>query len=177
MIPSPFRFENNLTEDDYRTLGVLLLHWSHIEHMIAHCLKRLRGLNDNDKAMTDVFKLRTRDRLKEIRKLKKSKRWSNDAERAFRDLDEVMKGLLLVRDNAVHAVLMNHETGHPSFQSRLHGSDYTKAQVFETQELTNYAGHAACVLRHELGDIDTNNPAPSPLPARPSIPEFFEGQD
>jgi hypothetical protein len=175
MITSPFRFEQNLAEHDYRTLGVLLLRWSHIEHMLAHCLKLLLGLNDDQAVTEGVFRRSTRQRLKEIRILQKSKGFPTaHAERAFRELDAVMEGLLDVRDHAVHAVLINHETGDARFESRLRGSHYTKAQVFETEELTKYAGHAAWLLRHELGDIDRDNPAPGPLPARPQIPEFLK---
>ena len=48
-------------------------------------------------------------------------------------------------------------TGDPIFESRSHSRGYTKAEVFETEELTNYTAHAAWVLRHELGDKDPAN--------------------
>jgi hypothetical protein len=47
MIPSPFRYEANFTPEDYETLGKLSLRWSHIDHVIANCLKRLLRLKDD----------------------------------------------------------------------------------------------------------------------------------
>jgi hypothetical protein len=58
------------------------------------------------------------------------------------------------------------------FESRKTRRGFTRAQIFETEELTNYAAHAALVLRHELGDRDPANP-PDPLPSRPEIPDWF----
>jgi hypothetical protein len=85
----------------------------------------------------------------------------------------MMKGLQAVRNNVSHAVIMYAvRTGDPIFELRSHSLGYTKAEVFETEELTNYTAHAAWVLRHELGDKDPAN-APSPLPGRPPIPGFL----
>jgi hypothetical protein len=44
MIESPFRYEKNFTAKDYETLGKLWLRWSHIDHVLANCLKRLLRL-------------------------------------------------------------------------------------------------------------------------------------
>jgi hypothetical protein len=48
----------------------------------------------------------------------------------------------------------------------------TKARIFQTEELTNYAAHAALVLRHSLDEKDSAG-APPPLPERPDIPELL----
>jgi hypothetical protein len=48
MIPSPFWFEGKLTPEDYRKLGKLSLRWSHIDHLIANCLKKLLRLTDDE---------------------------------------------------------------------------------------------------------------------------------
>ena len=96
------------------------------------------------------------------------------AKQAFDELDRVMKGLQAVRNNVIHAVLMYADgTDAPIFELRSRSRGYTKAQVFETEELTNYAAYAAWVLRHELGDIDSQN-TPGQLPNRPLIPEFLQ---
>jgi hypothetical protein len=84
-----------------------------------------------------------------------------------------MKGLRQVRNNVAHAVLMRDGTADQIFESRKTKRVFTKAQVFATEELTNYAAHAALVLRDELGDKDPAN-APGPLPPRPEIPSWFD---
>jgi hypothetical protein len=66
MIPSPFRFEEKLTPEDYQTLGKLSLRWSHIEHMIANCLKMQLRLSD-DEARIVIFPLSTDTRLQRMR--------------------------------------------------------------------------------------------------------------
>jgi hypothetical protein len=48
MIPSPFWFEGKLTPEDYQKLGKLSLRWSHIDHLIANCLKKLLRLTDDE---------------------------------------------------------------------------------------------------------------------------------
>ncbi len=40
ILPSPFRFEAKLSAEAFEKLGRLSLRWSHIDHMIANCLKR-----------------------------------------------------------------------------------------------------------------------------------------
>jgi hypothetical protein len=68
MIESPFRYEKNFTEKDYETLGKLSLRWSHIDHVIANCLKRLLRLND-DQAQVVVFQIYADQRFEHILKL------------------------------------------------------------------------------------------------------------
>jgi hypothetical protein len=81
----------------------------------------------------------------------------------------MMKGLQAVRNAVAHAVIMNHAGADPVFELRSHRRRFTKAEVFECEELTNYVAHAALILRHELGDKDPAG-APSQLPDAPPIP-------
>ena len=84
----------------------------------------------------------------------------------------VMPGLRQVRNNVAHAVLKDDGTAQQIFESRKTKRVFTKAQIFATEELTNYAAHAALVLRDKLGEKDPAG-APGPLPARPQIPSWF----
>jgi hypothetical protein len=81
-----------------------------------------------------------------------------------------MRGLQVVRTNAVHGVLIGQE----DFIVRSKQRMLTKEQIFEAEELTNYAAVLALTLRHELGEPDADYAPPEPLPARPSIPGFLE---
>ena len=172
MVESPFRYEEDFTEKDYETLGKLSLRWSHIDHVIANCLKRLLRLDD-DEAQAVVFQIYADQRFDHILKLDELKPLRGKAADALDALCLVMKGLRQVRNNVAHAVLMHDGTAHQIFESRKTKRVFTKAQIFETEEITNYAAHAALVLRDELGDKDPAG-APGPLPPRPAIPGWFD---
>jgi hypothetical protein len=94
------------------------------------------------------------------------------ATHALDELCLLLTGLRQVRNNVAHAVLMHDGTADQIFESRKTRRVFTKAQIFATEELTNYAAHAALVLRDELGDKDPVG-APGPLPPRPEIPGWF----
>jgi hypothetical protein len=163
IVASPFRYEKNFTDKDYETLGKLSLRWSHIDHVIANCLKRLLRLND-DEAQAVVFQINAHERFERILKLDELKPLQNrKAAHALDELCLVMKGLRQVRNNVAHAVLMQNGTADQIFESRKTKRVFTKAQIFGTEEITNYAAHAVLVLRDELGDKDSAN-APGPLP-------------
>ena len=68
MLASPFRFDKELSSDDFERLGRLSLRWSHIDHMIANCLKVLLGLNE-DQARIMIFPLTSELRLQRIEEL------------------------------------------------------------------------------------------------------------
>ena len=172
MIPSPFRYEANFKAEDYQTLGKLSLRWSHIDHVIANCLKRLLRLKE-DEAQLIVFQLSADAQFERILALEKLKPLRKKAAaHALGELCLVMKGLRQVRNNVAHAVLKDDGTAGQIFESRKTKRTFTKVQIFATEELTNYAAHAALVLRDKLGEKDPAG-APGPLPARPQIPSWF----
>jgi len=172
MIRSQFRFEANLTQQDYQKLGLLALRWSHIDHVVANCLKRMLGLTDEE-AVVMVFPLSMDTRLTRMRELQKLKPLPTQAAtRAFDELNLIMKGIQAVRNNVIHAVIMDGQADQ-IFELRSKRRGFTKTEIFEAEELTNYAGHASLVLRYELGDKDPAG-APPPLPGRPPIPEFLQ---
>jgi hypothetical protein len=80
-----------------------------------------------------------------------------------------MRGIRAVRNNVVHAVLIEEE-----FKMRSNDRTFTKEQIFESEELTNYAGILALTLRHELGEQDPAYNPPDPLPSRPVVPDFLK---
>jgi hypothetical protein len=173
MIASPFRFEANLTDGDYQKIGLLSLRWSHIDHMIAQSLKALLRLTD-EQAVVVVFPLTADRRLTLIRELQELEPLpTENAKEAFNELDLMMKGIQIVRNNVVHAVILNHGKPEERFQLRSKKREFTKSDIFDTEEVTNYAAHAALLLRHELGEIDTDY-TPSALPDRPAIPKCLQ---
>jgi hypothetical protein len=139
MIPSQFRFEANFAPEDYQKIGLLALRWSHIDHVIANCLKVLLRLTDEE-AVIIVFPLSTDHRLNRIRKMiQLTPSLTEEAKKAFSELDAVMKGIQQVRNNVIHAVIMGGKMD-PIFEMRSKQRSFTKTDIFETEELTNYAG-------------------------------------
>jgi hypothetical protein len=172
MVSSPFRYEANFKAEDYETLGRLSLRWSHIDHVVANCLKRLLRLKE-DEAQLIVFQLNADSQFERILALDKLKPLRKKAAaHALGELCFVMKGLRQVRNNVAHAVLKDDGAASQIFESRKAKRAFTKAQIFATEELTNYAAHAALVLRYSLSDKDRAG-APGPLPQRPQIPAWF----
>lgn len=173
MIPTPFWFEQELTPDDFQKLGQLSLRWSHTDHIIGNCLKVLLRLTDEE-AISVVFPLRAERRLVLLKELGKDKSLPADADRALRELWCIMPALQSIRNNVAHAVVYKSLGDEPTFHSRSKQRSYSRKQIFETEELTNYAAHAALVLRYALGEKGPEG-APGPLPARPPIPKFLDG--
>ena len=170
MITSPFRFDTELSSADFEKLGRLLLRGSHIDHMIANCLK-LQLNPDEDQAKVMIFPLTTELRLQRMNELAKLKALpSGKAANAFQQLRVVMKGIKAIRTNVVHAVLIKGD-----FTLRSKGDrTFTMEQIFESEELTNDAGILALTLRHELGEPDPDYSPPDPLPVRPPVPAFLK---
>jgi hypothetical protein len=171
MIESPFRFENHLTPEDFQRLGKLMLRWSHTEHIVAHCLRLLLHLSE-DEANIIVFPLRLEQRLQRISKLIKLNPLPPAVEGVYREMNEAIRTLQPVRNLVAHVILLPDPTGKHALHLRSHGRTYTKEEIFECEELTNYAACAALRLRFELGDEDPHG-EPDPLPERPPIPTFL----
>lgn len=168
---SPFRFEEWLTDADYKKLAELTLRWSHIEHVIANCLRVLLGMSMDD-AEIMVFPLTLENRLQRIKKLANTKKLNDDAKTALEALQGVMGYIQKVRNTSIHAVVIDDPDKGQMFHLRSKGQSYTKDEVFSTEEITNYAAHAAISLRYALGIKDEPG-ARHPLPKKPAIPEFL----
>jgi hypothetical protein len=167
MIPTPFRYEANLTPEDFQKIGQLSLRWSHTDHIIANCLKVMLRLTDEE-AILMVFPLSLDLRIQRIEAHRKLKKLPPDADHAFTELKAAMEIFRPVRNFVAHALLRDEARGEQVFEFRSKGKKMTKMQIFETEELTNYASHAALVFRYALGE--KNSDVPSPLPNRPRIP-------
>jgi hypothetical protein len=171
MIDSPFRFELVLGPEDLHKFGLLSLRWALIDHVITNCLKALKGLTD-DEAIDQVFPLFAKQKMEEIKELIGSRELSAEANEAYRELMNVMSGVRVVRDAVTHGTIMT-QGSDVTFEHRSRGRKFTRGDVLETEEMTNYAAHAAVILRHELGDIDPDY-TPGPLPRRPPIPKCLK---
>ena len=169
MLQSPFRFEAGFTSAEFETIGRLALRWAAIEHFVANCLKAMLGLSD-EQAIVIVFPLGMEAKLARMNKLAKINPLNANASKGLIELTKVMKALQFVRNNTIHAIVME---GDHSFELRRDRRSLSKHEVLSTEELTNYAGRVVIFLRHALGDKDTVGGPPA-WPTRPTIPAFLQ---
>jgi hypothetical protein len=74
---------------------------------------------------------------------------NTDASQSLIELTKVMKALQFVRNNKIHAIVM--EEDH-SFELRRDRRSLSKQEVLSTEELTNYAGRIVIFLTLPLED-------------------------
>lgn len=173
MLERPYFLEYRLSAKELEKLGELSLTWSHIEHLLGNCLWSLLRLNKNEATIV-VFPMTLERRLQCLSELAKKASLDAAATKALAELNDIMKAIQAVRNNVIHAILAPDPNGDAIFHLRSKERNLTKAQVFETEELTNYAAHAAVALRYALG-VPGNPDERWPLPERPAIPEFLRG--
>ena len=173
MIETPFNFEPGLSDADYKKLAQLSLRWSLIDHVVGNCLKVMLRLTDEE-AILIVFSMSSEQRMQKIKELSGLSKISPEASAALVELEPTLKALRTVRNNVAHAIVIKDEvTGDLGFHNRSKERTITIAQIFSTEELTNYAAHAVLAFRYALGfkeGVDGQHP----LPARPVIPVFLQ---
>jgi hypothetical protein len=171
MLESPYRYEEWFSPDQFRKLGELVLKWSHLDHVIGNCLGALLKLSPEESAIL-VFPLSTQDRLDKLKKLAPLHKINADAQAALDALTDVSVYVQQVRNNVVHAVIIDDPKDGILFHLRSKQRWLTIEQVFSTEELTNYASHCAMSLRYALGP-KAGPVERHPLPDKPAIPGFF----
>lgn len=172
MIPSPWRFEPLISDQDLAKLGILMLRWSHIEHVLANCLKVMLRLTDEE-AVVMVFPLSLEQRLNRIDEISQISPLIPHAKAAFDELRIVMRGIQYVRNGVVHAVLIEDDKEGHLFHLRSKGRTLTKSQVFKMDEWTNFAAHLVEALRYALGFKGGPEPLLYSWPERPEVPDFL----
>ena len=174
MLNSPFQYDDWLTPKEYQKLAELSLRWSTLDHVIGNCLSTMLKLSPEE-AVVVVFPLTTQYRLEKIKSLAKLKKINKDARAALAALLSVMKYISRVRNIAIHGIMIEDNEDGALFHNRSKGQTLTKEQVFSTEEITNYAAHAAISLRYALG-IKGSPGERHPLPDKPDVPKFLHNQ-
>jgi hypothetical protein len=82
-----------------------------------------------------------------------------------------------LRNAVLHGVVIGDEAegDPPFFHLRSKNRNLTKAQLFECEDLINYAAHVALAFRLSLGDKEDLRGPGYALPDRPPIPDFLPG--
>jgi len=95
MIAVPYKFEPELSDQEFMKLGQLSIRWSHIEYVLGMCLKRMLRLTD-DEAIIVVFPLSLDQRLTRIRQLAESTPVCELAVRPLNELELIMPAIQYV---------------------------------------------------------------------------------
>jgi hypothetical protein len=165
MIECPYEYA--LTEKELQKLAEMSLTWSHTEHLIGICLKRVLKLSD-DEGTAIVFPMSLETRLKYLSDLKG--RISAGGQTVLKELALIMKGIQPIRNTIAHTILIGDTKDGTLFHLRSKDRTFTKEEVFECEEITNYAAQLAICFRYEVGFDRPQDSTPA-LPQRPSIPK------
>jgi hypothetical protein len=115
-------------------------------------------------------------RVARIKELVDVTKISDSAQAALDAFSSVSSLIQRIRNGVIHAIVVDDPTLGKILHLRSKGHSYTKAQIFETEETTNYAAHAALSLLYAL-DTKSYAGAQHPLPAKPVIPKFLLSPD
>jgi hypothetical protein len=163
-IYNPFEF--SLDEAEYAQIGKLFLTWSHIEHLIANCLKAALNISDDD-AIKQVHGKNFEQRMIHLRKLQH--KMNDDAKAAFVALDNSFEYLQVLRNLVAHCILIDDSQDGTLFHLRSKDRTFKKADILESAEFTNYCAMVAMSLRYALG-ISNDMKARRPLPPKVKMP-------
>jgi hypothetical protein len=169
MIEPPFEYA--LSAQELQKLGELSLTWSHTEQLIGHCLRNLLRLS-GEEAVIVVFPLPLEQRLRRVKELADLAPMSEHMKASLEELLTIMPAIQLVRNNVAHAVLIHDTKDGVLFHLSSKDRTLTKKQIFESEELTNYACHVAMSLRFSLPAMSESG-WHKPLPERPAIPDYL----
>jgi hypothetical protein len=155
MIPTPYNFEPNFTEQEFAKIGQFTLRWSHMDHTIGNCLRRLLDMSPKH-ATVLIFSLSLDHRVSHIDRLSKLVPFTPLAGGLFAELKPLIKAMQYIRNSAIHGIVidMGSEEG-PFFELRSKGRQITKAQLFECEDLINYTAHVVQGFRFALGDKES----------------------
>jgi hypothetical protein len=174
MIPTPYRFEESVTDEEFKKLGQFTLRWSHIDHTIGNCLRRMLDM-DPKPATVMIFPLSMDARMSKIGDLaKKLKPMTLHQQALFNELKPLVKAMQFIRNTAVHGILVDLGPDEGlSFHLRSKQRAVTKDQLFGCEDLVNYAAHVASAFRVSLGEKHDDRGQDYALPDRPPVPDFF----
>ena len=171
MIQSPFRIEEQWPEEDFVTIGRFVLRWALIEHVLKNCLRQRLGLS-LDQANLVVYPLYLNTVLEKIDRLHKTEPMPVEATELYSEIKPIVRALQPVRNDAVHSVLKETETGF-TFENRAKGRSRTMEEIANCEDLTCYVSAYVLAFRGALG-FKEGPPPPDPLPSRPATPDFLD---
>jgi hypothetical protein len=176
MIPTPYLFESNMSDEEFQKIGQFAVRWSHIEHTIGNCLRRLLELSPKH-ATVVIFPLSLDMRMARIDHLSKLQPLAKEQQELFDELRPLIKAMQFLRNTALHGIIVDlGGDREPFFHLRSKDRVLTKEQLFGCEDIVNYTAHIAQAFRVSLGEKDVDRGRIGPLPDRPPIPDFLPNE-
>ena len=152
MIPTPYRFEPEFSDQDFAKIGQLTLRWSLMDHTIGNCLRRLLDMSPKT-ATVLIFPLSLDHRMSHIGRFAELQPLEPMPQALFAELKPLVKAMQYIRNNAVHGIVIDVGAGEePYFELRSKNRKITKAQLFACEDLINYTAHVVQAFRFSLGE-------------------------
>jgi len=152
MITTPYGFEGKLSGEEFRKIGQFALRWSHMDHTIGNCLRRLLEMSPAQ-ATVLIFPLSLDLRMARIGAVIKTNPLTEYRQAVFDELKPAIKAMQFLRTSAVHGIVIDlGGDEEPYFHLRSKERKITKDQLFGCEQLINYAAHVTIAFRLSLGD-------------------------
>jgi hypothetical protein len=120
-IATPYMFEPELSVEDFAKLGQFMLRWSHMDHTIGNCLRRVLDMTPEN-ATVLIFPLSLDMRIQRLRHFNEITPMSPDAQALFAELQPLVKAMQYIRNSAIHGIVIDMGDGEePYFELRSHG--------------------------------------------------------
>jgi hypothetical protein len=180
MIPTPYRFEAGLSDDEFKKVGQFAFRWSHIDHTIGNCLRRILDM-DPKQATILIFPLSLDLRMARIEQayklLSRLRPVSPESKALFDELKPLIKAMQFLRNSILHGIVVDlGGDEEPIIHLRSKDRTLTKAQLFSCEDLINYTAHVVIAFRLSLGEKDDDRGRSYALPDRPPIPDFLPAE-
>jgi hypothetical protein len=172
VIETPYRSEANLTDQEFKKIGQFAFRWSHMDHTVGNCLRRLLRL-DPKQATVIIFPLSLNDRMSRIEQLAKLQPLSPPSQLLLGELKPLIRAMQFLRNSTLHGIVIDvggHEE--PYFHLRSKDRNLSKAQLFGCEDLINYTAHVVTAFRLSLGEKEDWGHDYT-LPNRPPVPDFL----
>jgi hypothetical protein len=181
MIHTPYKFEAKLSAEEFQQVGRFAMRWSHMDHTIGNCLRRVLELTP-EQANILIFPLSMDLRMARIEQVAKVKPFDPMPQALFAELKPLVKAMQFLRTSALHGIVVDvGDAEEPYFELRSKGRKLTKDQLFGCEDIINYTAHVATAFRFSLGEKQSTwsegwGPHTYALPDRPPIPNFLPSE-
>lgn len=167
---TPFLWEVYVDDTELAQIGTLALRWSHIEHILANCLRRLVRMSEEDATLI-IFPMTLEKIVQTIDNVVKARPLKGKAKMYYDELRPTLEPFRYVRNTMIHSILTDNSWGQArTFHLRSKLRDLSIEEVLSTGDFTNYVATLVIDFRKTLGH---KLGKPGPLPDKPALPGFL----
>jgi len=173
VIKTPYRFEADLTEDEFETIGRFACRWAVMEHQLGNCLRRLLDFSP-EKATSLIFPMNAEKRMQWMSALVEDPPLSDSQVAMFDELQPLIRAMWMLRNNVLHGILIDLSVEEEAyFHLRSKNRKVLKSDLFGCEDVINYTAHLVRAFRFSLGEKEDPEGMSFALPPRPDIPTFL----